>query len=102
MEEAAQQAGLNRTTLYRWESGAVQPRLSELTSLLSTLKVTETQKRQALGMIEAPRPLRQIRQEITDVAERRGMPPCPTAAICSTLCGCDGDYRWRRQPLWSR
>lgn len=77
MEQAAQQAGIHRVTLHRWEKGQAQPCLSELAALLSVLDVSETQKRQALGLIEAPRAMRQIRQEVTQIAERSGMAPMP-------------------------
>jgi transcriptional regulator with XRE-family HTH domain len=77
METAAQQAGVHRATLQRWESGEVQPRLSELTSLLTTLDVTEIQKHRAVSLMEAPRALRQIRREVMQVAEQREMPPLP-------------------------
>jgi transcriptional regulator with XRE-family HTH domain len=77
MEAAARQAGLHRATLQRWESGEVQPRLSELTALLTALEVTETQKHRAVSLVEAPRALRQIRQEVMQVAEQRGMPGLP-------------------------
>ncbi|MCW3097344.1 MAG: hypothetical protein JWL77_2962 [Chthonomonadaceae bacterium] len=77
MAAAARQAGLHRATLQRWESGEVQPRLSEMTTLLTALEANETQKHRALEMMEAPRAVRQISQEMTEAAEQRGLPPLP-------------------------
>ena len=77
MEAAARQAGLHRATLQRWELGEAQPRLSELTTLLTALETTRTQKHRALEMMEAPRALRRIRQQMTEAAEQRDMPALP-------------------------
>jgi transcriptional regulator with XRE-family HTH domain len=77
MVQAAQQAGIHRATLDRWEKGRVQPYLAELTALLSVLDVSEQQKRHVLGLMDAPRAVRQIRQEVTHIAQQSGMAPMP-------------------------
>jgi transcriptional regulator with XRE-family HTH domain len=77
MEQAAQQAGIHRVTLQRWERGRAQPRLSELGALLGVLDVSAQQKRHALGLMEAPRATRQIHQEVTRIAKQRGMVALP-------------------------
>jgi transcriptional regulator with XRE-family HTH domain len=77
MEQAAQQAGIHRATLDRWEKGRAQPRLSELGALLGVLNVSAQQKRHALGLMEAPRAARQVRQEVTRIAEQSGMAALP-------------------------
>ena len=77
MEQAAQRAGIHRATLDRWEKGRAQPYLLELTSLLAALDASETQKRQALSLMNAPRAARQIRQETTQIAEQSGIGSLP-------------------------
>lgn len=77
MEQAAQQAGIHRATLDRWEKGRTQPRLSELEALLSVLDVNAKQQHQALRLIDAPRAVRQIRQEVTRFAEQTGLAAMP-------------------------
>ena len=52
----------------------MQPHLPELSALLTALEVTEQQKHQAVGLLEAPRALRQIRREVTRIAEQKGVP----------------------------
>jgi transcriptional regulator with XRE-family HTH domain len=77
MVEAAAQAGIHRSTLDRWEKGRVQPYLSELTALLAVLNASEPQKRQALECMDAPRAIREIRQQVTRIAQQTGIAPLP-------------------------
>ena len=77
MAQAAQQAGIHRATLDRWEKGRAQPYLPELTALLSALDASEPQKRQALGLMDSPRAARQARSEIAQIAEQSGMGSLP-------------------------
>lgn len=75
--QAAQQAGLHRTTLDRWEKGDTLPRLSELNALLAVLGADARQQQQALQLMEAPRAVRQVRAQLEQVAQRSGMPSLP-------------------------
>lgn len=77
MEDAALRAGINRTTLYRWEKGQTQPRLAELEALLSALNVGAHHRRRALTLMDAPRAVRQIRSEVARIAERNRMTSMP-------------------------
>jgi transcriptional regulator with XRE-family HTH domain len=77
MEQAAQQAGIHRATLDRWEKGRAQPRLSELGWLLGVLDASAQQKHNALGLMDAPRATRLVCQEVTRIAEQSGMAALP-------------------------
>jgi transcriptional regulator with XRE-family HTH domain len=77
MGQAAHKAGIHRATLHRWEKGLAQPRLSELSALLSALDASAQQKRDALHLMDAPRAARLIRQEVTQIAEQTGMAALP-------------------------
>jgi transcriptional regulator with XRE-family HTH domain len=77
MEQTAQAAGIHRSTLHRWEKGEAQPRLTELTALLTVLDASMQQKRTALHLMDTPRAVRQLRQEVTQIAKQGGMAPLP-------------------------
>jgi transcriptional regulator with XRE-family HTH domain len=77
MAQAAERAGLHRITLHRWEKDLAQPRLSELTALLSALEVSEVQKRSALGLMDAPRAARMVWLEVRQMAAQTGVSEMP-------------------------
>jgi transcriptional regulator with XRE-family HTH domain len=77
MAQAAERAGVHRTTLHRWEKDLAQPRWSELTALLSALEVSELQKRSALRLIDTPGAARMVWQEVRQIAEQTGMSAMP-------------------------
>ena len=77
MVDAARKAGLHRATLDRWEKGATQPRLTELDALLKALDANARQKQAALQLMETPRAMRQVRSEMTEIAEQSGMGSMP-------------------------
>ena len=77
MQEAAQAADINRSTLHRWESGQVQPRLSELEALLHALNASPPQRKQAVALVEAPRARTLVRLELAQMAEQTGLGPLP-------------------------
>lgn len=57
----AQQAGVSKAALSRWEAGLCQPRVSELEAVLDALNASPAQRALALARIDAPRALRQLR-----------------------------------------
>lgn len=58
----AQQSGISKATLSRWEAGLRQPRITELEAVLDALMASPAQRSLVLSQIDAPRALRQIRQ----------------------------------------
>lgn len=77
MARTAERAGLHRATLHRWEKDLAQPRLSELSALLSALEVSESQKRSALHLMDAPRAARMVWQDVMKIAARTGVSAMP-------------------------
>lgn len=77
MEQAAQQAGIHRSTLYRWEQGQTQPRLPELEALLEALGASPTQRRQAIALVDAPRAQALVKVQNARIAARRGLGTMP-------------------------
>lgn len=77
MAQTAEKAGLHRATLHRWEKDQAQPRLSELTALFSALEASESQKQSALRLMDAPRAIRKVWQEVRQIAEQTGMRAMP-------------------------
>jgi transcriptional regulator with XRE-family HTH domain len=69
----AQKAGLNKSTLSRWEAGVGQPRVPELEAVLAALGAGANQRALAFACIEAPRALRHLRQTAPDTV--LGTPP---------------------------
>lgn len=61
----AQQAGVSKAALSRWEAGLRQPYVTELEAVLDTLGATPAQRALALSYINAPRALRKLRQSLT-------------------------------------
>jgi transcriptional regulator with XRE-family HTH domain len=66
----ASRAGVNVSTVSRWEAGKTVPNAPELTAVLNALEVGRTTRRTLLETINAPRALRQLRQ-----AEASAIPP---------------------------
>lgn len=60
--QLAQQAGISKSALSRWEAGLRQPRVTELEAVLDALDASPPQRALALARIDAPRALRQLRQ----------------------------------------
>jgi transcriptional regulator with XRE-family HTH domain len=60
----ARQAGLSHTALSSWEQGKHQPYLPELEAVLKALGVSSAQRQEVLSRIDAPRAIRQVREEI--------------------------------------
>ena len=54
-------ADVHKATLSRWERQEQQPRVSELEAVLTALQVTDTQRREALALLDAPRAVIQLR-----------------------------------------
>ena len=77
MERAAQEAGIHRATLHRWEKGRAQPRLPELKAMLSALGASPQQRRQAVTLVDAPRAQALVRTEMARTAEEAGFGPMP-------------------------
>lgn len=77
MEGAAQQAGIHRATLHRWEKGQAQPRLPELEALLDALGASAAQRCQAVALVDAPRAQALVRVQIARIAEQNGMASMP-------------------------
>ena len=61
MGALAQRAGIQVSTLSRWESGQRQPIMSTLESVLTTLTVTESERREVLILLHAPRAIHRLR-----------------------------------------
>lgn len=61
MGALAQRAGIQVSTLSRWESGQRQPILSTLEPVLTTLTVTESERREILRLLHAPRAIHRLR-----------------------------------------
>jgi transcriptional regulator with XRE-family HTH domain len=59
----AEQAGIARMTLRRWEAGRFQPRLPELEAVLASLGVSTLERTRALSLIAAPRAVQKVRTE---------------------------------------
>jgi transcriptional regulator with XRE-family HTH domain len=72
-------AGVSLHTLSRWETGAFQPRLSELEATLKALGVSAAQREHALTLMEAPRAVARLREEAeqrqADLVELAGHAP---------------------------
>ena len=79
LRELGRQAGISYTTIGRWERGTFLPRLPELEAVLTALNATESQRRQAIERLAAPRALAQRRQEtalsVPDFVEAAGGVP---------------------------
>jgi transcriptional regulator with XRE-family HTH domain len=58
----ALRAGVNKSTLSRWEAGIRQPGIHELEAVLDALDITPRQRAQALSRIEAPRAIQRLRR----------------------------------------
>ena len=64
--QLAQQAGVSKSSLSRWEASLSQPRMTELTAVLDALGATPAQRSLACAQLDAPRALRQLRQPQSD------------------------------------
>lgn len=67
----AAQARVSKSALSDWETGKNQPRLPELEAALEALGASAAQRRQCLALLEAPRGVRLLREEMqreTDVS----------------------------------
>ena len=71
-ENLARQAGINRTTLSRWEAGRTQPRMTELEAVLFALEVSPMQRLEALAQMEAPRAIKLLREGTGEAYAVRG------------------------------
>lgn len=71
--ELARRAAISKATLSYWEAGTRQPRVPELETVLVALHATETQRAQALAVIDAPRSMRQLR--LDEPSSGLGTPP---------------------------
>ena len=58
----ALKAGLGKSTLSGWENGKAQPRLVELEAVFAALSVTDSERQEILGLLDAPRMARVLRQ----------------------------------------
>lgn len=71
----AQEAGIAKSTISRWETGEAQPGLYALESIASVLDLTEVQRLELLSLIEAPRAARAQRDaKLSDEAPDGAMP----------------------------
>lgn len=77
LERTAQEAGIARVTLNRWETGVHQPRLHELEAVLTALAVTAQGRRAVLAAMDAPRAAVQARNEWEEIARLNGVGPMP-------------------------
>ena len=77
MEGAAQEAGIHRATLYRWETGRAQPCLPELEALLSALGASKKQRSRAIALVDAPRARTLVQLELTQAAGQTGLEAPP-------------------------
>lgn len=59
----AQQTALNKSTLSRWESGKVAPRLHEIERVLGAIDVSSEQRKQVLSALESPRAVQTLAKE---------------------------------------
>jgi transcriptional regulator with XRE-family HTH domain len=62
LEALFRRSGISGATVSRWETGRTQPRLAELSAVLTALGVSDAQKRQVWTLIEAPRAVQQLRR----------------------------------------
>ena len=67
LEQTAQNAGIGRVTLNRWETGAHLPRLPELEQVLSALEITGRDRLRALKMLEAPCAQMYLQEEVRKI-----------------------------------
>lgn len=63
LRSLSQQAAIGKSTLSDWERGKAEPRLHELERVLSAMGVSQTQRKQALGRLEAPGALQRLARE---------------------------------------
>lgn len=78
-------AGVDKSTLIRWEAGKSLPRLPELQAMLDALDASSDQRRQALEMIGAPRAVTKIREEDQRTAVRTDRDAIPIPMIGDLL-----------------
>jgi transcriptional regulator with XRE-family HTH domain len=71
----AQQAGVSKMALSRWEAGTRQPRIPELEAVLKALNANAAQKARIFATINAPRAIQHLRTAMTDA----GMGDMPSA-----------------------
>lgn len=72
--QLAQQAGISKSALSRWEAGTRQPRVPELEAVLSALGASAAQQARAFACVNAPRALRRLNEAVP--SERMSPPPC--------------------------
>ena len=94
LQRAADVAGINRTTLFRWETGKTVPRVVELQRILNALDVPEEEQRRCFHALESPRGLRQLRQLATHDAERSIDSPVGFGEILRALRYRAGQTQW--------
>lgn len=63
MNRLAQMSGISQSTLSRWESGKFLPSLRELEMTLTALNCTDSQRRDAIRLLDAPRAVAYLRSE---------------------------------------
>lgn len=74
----ALRAGINKSTLSRWEAGSQSPRITELEAVLDALRATPSQRLDALTCLQTPRALQRMRRGngfATDDVFPCGSPP---------------------------
>ena len=77
LEQAAQFAGIARSTLNRWETNTRLPRLPELDALFNALEASPKQRRQIVAQMDAPRARHMIRQEMAQSVAGSALAPMP-------------------------
>jgi transcriptional regulator with XRE-family HTH domain len=69
----ARQAGVSKSALSQWETGARQPRITELEAVLDALNATTLQRTLVFSRVEAPRAIRHLTRKASE--NRLGPPP---------------------------
>ncbi len=62
LEALAQRAGVGKSTLSAWENGKALPRLAELEAVGAALGWSASERREILGLLDAPRAVQMLRQ----------------------------------------
>src|SRR5215470_7842348 len=97
-------AGVSLTTLSRWETGAFQPRLSELEAALRALGASSGQWERALSLVEAPRAVARLREEAqqrqADLVELAGYAPALGDLCCLLAVTPEERLALSQQRLW--
>lgn len=75
MNRLAKQAQISQSTISRWEAGKYQPSAGELESVLTVLNASDSQRRQAFSLLNAPRAIERLMAPPQNNSLLRDRPP---------------------------